>query len=81
MPLPKGYRYTHCRRGHLFDAANTYVRPDNGRRQCRACARERARTRRAKQRCPRCYGTGKVLLQTTEGRFEDTLVACPLCNQ
>lgn len=31
---------THCDAGHLFDAANTYVRPD-GYRDCRACKRDR----------------------------------------
>jgi hypothetical protein len=29
---------THCVNGHPFDAANTYARPDRGRR-CRACKR------------------------------------------
>jgi hypothetical protein len=32
---------THCVAGHPFDEANTLVRP-NGRRVCRACARQRA---------------------------------------
>lgn len=31
---------THCDAGHLFDAANTYVRPD-GYRDCRACKASR----------------------------------------
>jgi WhiB family transcriptional regulator, redox-sensing transcriptional regulator len=30
---------THCKRGHLFDAANTYYTPD-GHRRCRTCLRE-----------------------------------------
>jgi WhiB family redox-sensing transcriptional regulator len=30
---------THCKRGHPFDAANTYYTPD-GRRRCRTCLRE-----------------------------------------
>jgi hypothetical protein len=30
-------RQTHCRRGHLFDAVNTY----NGQRECRICRRRR----------------------------------------
>lgn len=34
-------RRDHCGRGHLFDDANTYIRPDTGVRQCRACARMR----------------------------------------
>ena len=38
---------THCKRGHLFDAANTYF-PKRGGRDCRACKRLRdpAKTRR-----------------------------------
>ncbi len=31
---------THCKRGHAFDAANTYQKPSGG-RQCRACERNR----------------------------------------
>lgn len=30
-------RKTHCIRGHAFDAANTYLTPGTGHRQCRAC--------------------------------------------
>jgi WhiB family redox-sensing transcriptional regulator len=30
---------THCKRGHRFDAANTYYTPD-GHRRCRTCLRE-----------------------------------------
>jgi WhiB family redox-sensing transcriptional regulator len=30
---------THCKRGHPFNAANTYYTPD-GRRRCRICLRE-----------------------------------------
>jgi hypothetical protein len=33
---------THCPRGHPYDVMNTYVIPD-GRRDCRACGRERKR--------------------------------------
>lgn len=33
---------THCVHGHAFDVENTYVRSDNGRRQCRACYRATA---------------------------------------
>lgn len=35
-------RPTHCCRGHAFDEANTRIKKD-GRRDCRACARERMR--------------------------------------
>lgn len=31
-------RKTHCRRGHLYDEANTYIMK-NGYRQCRECKR------------------------------------------
>lgn len=30
---------THCKRGHLFDEANTYIGP-KGKRRCRACAKK-----------------------------------------
>lgn len=32
---------THCVNGHPFDQENTYIRPDTGTRQCKACGRER----------------------------------------
>ncbi len=28
---------THCPRGHAYDKENTYIRPDNRGRECRAC--------------------------------------------
>lgn len=37
---------SNCVNGHVFDAANTYVRKDTGKRQCIACSRERLRARR-----------------------------------
>lgn len=37
-----GDRMTHCRRGHVRNALNTYVRKD-GHRQCRVCKRELAK--------------------------------------
>lgn len=36
-------RLTHCLQGHEFTVANTYIRKDNGGRQCRECRRERRR--------------------------------------
>lgn len=41
-------RQTHCCRGHVFDAANTYVAPNGTRkcRRCRAAAQDRARRHR-----------------------------------
>lgn len=40
---------THCKRGHLFDGANTYINPTSRGRQCRACMRE-TRARYARNR-------------------------------
>ena len=37
-PSALNARKTHCKRGHLFDEANTH-RDDTGRRRCRACWR------------------------------------------
>lgn len=34
---------TSCDNGHPYDAANTYFRAGSGRRDCRACGRERQR--------------------------------------
>lgn len=44
-------RKTHCKRGHPFDEANTYISP-KGERQCRACraAAERAGRKRRNER-------------------------------
>jgi hypothetical protein len=39
-------RGNRCLRGHLYDEENTYLRPDNGKRQCKACTRIRARSPR-----------------------------------
>jgi hypothetical protein len=36
-PCAINARKTHCIQGHPFSAANTYIRPDEGSRQCRAC--------------------------------------------
>lgn len=33
--------WTTCVNGHAFDEANTYIRPDNGTRQCKQCSRDR----------------------------------------
>ena len=40
---------TACWQGHQFNKANTYLRPDGG-RDCRVCARERARRYSAARR-------------------------------
>jgi hypothetical protein len=36
-------RKTHCKRGHEFTAANTYIIPTTGGRQCLTCVRARSR--------------------------------------
>ena len=40
---------THCKRGHPFDATNTYHRPDGG-RACISCQREAVRLWRSKRK-------------------------------
>lgn len=40
---------THCKRGHPFDAANTFVKT-SGSRECRTCSNEAQRKRRAARR-------------------------------
>lgn len=40
---------SHCKYGHPYDEENTYIY-GNGRRQCRACQRERERQAQAKRR-------------------------------
>jgi hypothetical protein len=39
-PTARNARKTHCKRGHPFDEANTYLLP-NGNRSCRACQHRR----------------------------------------
>jgi hypothetical protein len=42
-------RGDYCNEGHLYDEENTYIRPDTGRRDCRACkkaARQRSKNRK-----------------------------------
>jgi hypothetical protein len=41
---PRAPRGTHCKHGHAYDEANTYVDP-RGKRQCRTCIRERYEAR------------------------------------
>lgn len=44
-PPARNARKTECTNGHPFNDANTYYRKDRaGRRQCRACDRERRRS-------------------------------------
>jgi hypothetical protein len=40
---------THCSRGHLFDAENTYPKPGGG-RDCRACRRDSCKAYRARRK-------------------------------
>lgn len=50
-PSARHARLTHCKYGHPFDEANTYINPKNGWRGCRACNREKqARRVRANRR-------------------------------
>ena len=39
------HRLVRCARGHVFDEANVYIRKDNGKRNCKACALLRQRER------------------------------------
>ena len=39
-----------CKNGHPLVESNVYLRPDNGQRQCRACAHERYENRRVAAR-------------------------------
>lgn len=46
---PRRAPKTHCKRGHLYDQANTALTP-SGHRRCRACHRDVERERRASRR-------------------------------
>jgi hypothetical protein len=48
-PAAKQARQTQCKRGHLFDDANTRITP-TGARRCRACDRQDHRTPQTKRR-------------------------------
>lgn len=41
---------TECLKGHPFDEANTYIRPDGSGRNCKACQRQRNRETLARKR-------------------------------
>jgi hypothetical protein len=41
MKRRKDSNLSHCRHGHLYTAETTYLRPDNGRRECKVCQRNR----------------------------------------
>jgi len=41
--------YTHCKNGHAYTAANTYIMP-SGFRDCRTCIRDRVAKYRARRR-------------------------------
>ena len=47
-PTAINARRTHCVNGHEFTPENTYIRPDDGARDCRTCAREAKRRQREK---------------------------------
>jgi hypothetical protein len=58
-PSAKNAAKTHCKHGHVFDAANTYWSP-NRERACRTCFRLRARRTRAEIKAK----AGPVLCRT-----------------
>jgi len=64
----KGFRFTHCRRGHEFTPENTYTQP-NGQRTCRICSGKSARKK--KTHCKR--GHPRTPENLTVGR------SCKLC--
>lgn len=39
---------SHCKRGHEFNEANTYINKQNGRRSCKICSYESCKLRRSK---------------------------------
>lgn len=49
-PTAQNARKNMCKYGHPLDEYNTYIRPDDGARECRICAREMKRKSRAKQK-------------------------------
>lgn len=49
-PTAVNAQATHCPAGHPLDAANTYVIPKTGSRDCRLCAADRLRDYRARSR-------------------------------
>ncbi len=58
MPRLRQEARTHCRQGHAFTAANTYLHPD-GKRACRACrkvSRHRSEAKKFAQRHRRLAG-------------------------
>jgi len=42
-------RKTHCKYGHELSGSNLYIRPDNGKRQCKACANQRSSAHKRKR--------------------------------
>lgn len=48
-PSAVNARKTHCPRGHTYDEQNTYI-DKKGKRQCRACHREKWHERKSQQR-------------------------------
>lgn len=48
-PTAINARRTHCVNGHEFTESNTYIRPDDGARDCRICARDAKRRQRQRE--------------------------------
>lgn len=49
-PTAQNARKNICKNGHTLDEYNTYIRPDDGARECRVCAREMRRAHRAREK-------------------------------
>ena len=65
-PCAQNARKTHCKRGHEFTDANTYIEPPNGTRRCLICRRARDVKRRPSGRMT----PGAVLgVLTAEGTY------------
>jgi len=65
MPNGALAKRTHCGRGHLFDEANTYFRPDGGRR-CRKCTIVQVQRSARRYQAERA-GAGLEIDQTEDG--------------
>lgn len=46
----KSWRKMHCKRGHIFDKANTYIHPSTGAQCCRQCQKLKSAEYRARKK-------------------------------
>ena len=58
-----------CAKGHLYDEKNTYIRPDTGRRQCRACGLMRVIKYSKKKSNPASSQSPQPTLNNTHGGY------------